>query len=107
MGASRLITLHTIAASASVHPLLQASSWQGEIAAVFRRSILCTACEGRWLHLHTGPLLVSPFSLRIEADFANVLRQVPHVRGTPVRKTSSVIDIAEPVRVTLDDVSYY
>ncbi|HEX9868211.1 MAG TPA: hypothetical protein VGC99_06380, partial [Candidatus Tectomicrobia bacterium] len=102
-----MITLHAIAASASLHPLLLATSWQGEIAAVFHRSLLCTASAERLLHLHTGPQLVSPFSLRLEGDFAKVLRVPSLVPGVLVRKIGAAIDIAERIQLRLDEVRYY
>jgi hypothetical protein len=100
-------TLHVIAAGARLHPILQATSWQGEIAALYHRSILCTAANGRLLHLHTGPQLASPFSLRIAGEFATVFCQAPLVRGMRVRKIGAALDIAEHVQLSLDDVSYY
>jgi hypothetical protein len=102
-----MITLHATAAGVSLHPFLQAASWQGEIVAVFRRSILCTTANGRLLHLHTGPQLVSPFGIRFEGDVANVLRAPSLVRGGPARKNGAAIDIAEHIHLTLDAVRYY
>jgi hypothetical protein len=100
-------TVHVIAASARLYPLLQAPSWRGEIAAVFHRSMLCIVADERLLHLHTGPQLVSPFSLRLEGDFAPVLCDYPLVRGMPVRKIGAAIDIAEHVHLRLDEIRYY
>jgi hypothetical protein len=100
-------TVSVIAASASLRPFLQATSWKGAIAAVFHRSILCTASDERLLHLHTGPQLVSPFSLRIEGDFAKVLWEASLVQGMPVRKIGSAIEIAKHVHLKLDEVTYY
>ena len=102
-----MITLHATAACASLYPLLQATSWQGEIAAIFHRSLLCTPSAERLLHLHTGAQLVSPFSLRLEGDFARVLRVPSLVRGVPVRKIGAAIYIAEHIQLTLDEVRYY
>jgi Protein of unknown function (DUF2877) len=100
-------TVHVIAASASLHPLLQATSWQGAIAAVFHRSILCTAADARLLHLHTGSQLASPFSLCLDGDFTKVLGDLPLIRGMPVRKIGATIDIAEHIHLKLDEVRYY
>jgi hypothetical protein len=102
-----LITLHAIAASASLHPLLLATSWQGEISAIFQRSLLCTVSAERLLHLHTGPQLVSPFSLRLEGDFAKVLPAPFLGQGGSVRKIGAAIDIAEHIHLRLDEVRYY
>jgi hypothetical protein len=100
-------TVKGIAASASLLPLLQAAPWVGEIAAVFHRSILCTAPNRRLLHLHTGPQLVSPFSLRIEADWATMFAEAPPVQGMSVRKLGSALDIAEHVYLSLHEVISY
>jgi hypothetical protein len=100
-------TVKAIAAGASLLPLLQAAPWAGEIAAVFHRSILCTAPNHRLLHLHTGPQLVSPFSLRIEADWATVFAEAPPVQGMPVRKIGSALDIAEHIHLSLHEVTSY
>jgi hypothetical protein len=89
-----------------VYPLLQATFWQGEIAAVFQLSLLCAACDGLLLHMHARPLLVSPFSLRIQGDVARVRCKAHLMRGMPVREISSVLDIAEHDRVTSNDLSY-
>ena len=97
MTADSLSPVPVIAASAGLYPLLQATSWRGEIAAVFRRSLLCIVAEERLLHLHAGPQLVSPFSLRLEGDVAPTLGDYPLVRGMPVRKIGAAIEIAIPL----------
>lgn len=102
-----IVTVHVITASAALRPLLQAAAWEGQIVAVFDRSLLLTAPDGRLLHLHTGPRLVSPFSLRIDGTFARVLGDIPLVRGMPVRQRGTIIDIAEHLRLRLDEVTYY
>ncbi|MGH8070852.1 MAG: DUF2877 domain-containing protein [Candidatus Entotheonellia bacterium] len=102
-----IITANVIAASAGVLPLLQAAPWDGSIAAVFQRSILCTAPDKRLLHLHSGPRLVSPFSLRIQGDFATVRQEGRLVQGMPVRKSDSAIEIAEHVHLRLDAITSY
>jgi hypothetical protein len=102
-----IVTVNVIAAGAALLPRLQAASWEGQIAAVFHRSLLLTASDERLLHLHTGPRLVSPFSLRIDGTLARVLGDIPLVRGMPVRQMGPVIDIAEQLRLRLDEVTYY
>jgi Protein of unknown function (DUF2877) len=101
------ITAKVIAASAGVLPLLQAAPWEGSITAVFQRSILCAAPDKRLLHLHGGPRLVSPFSLRIQGDFATVLREGRLVQGMPVRMIGSAIAIGEHVHLRLDGITSY
>jgi hypothetical protein len=104
---SSIVTVNVIAAGAALLPLLQAASWEGQIAAVFHRSLLLTAPGERLLHLHAGPRLVSPFSLRIDATLTRVPGDIPLVRGMPVRQLGPVIDIAEQLRLSLDEVTYY
>lgn len=101
------ITINVIAASAGLQPFIQATSWEGQIVAVFHRSILCTAPDEHLLHLHTGPCLASPFSLRTEGNFANVLRATPFVQGAPVRKIDLTLEIAEDVHLRLDRTTFY
>jgi hypothetical protein len=101
------VTMDVIAASAGLQPFLQTTPWEGQIIAVFHRSILCTAPDEHLLHLHTGPRLTSPFSLRIEGNFANVLRASPFVQGMPVRKIDLTIEIAEDLHLGLDRTTYY
>jgi hypothetical protein len=105
MGATT--TVNVSAASAGLLPLLRVAPWQGHIAAVFQRSLLLSAPEGRLVHLHTGPQLVSPFSLRLESTWAGVLRAIPLSHGMPVRLMGTVIDIAGRLRLKLDSVAYY
>jgi hypothetical protein len=99
--------MNVIAASAGVQPCLQIAPWEGQIAAVFDHSILCTAAAERLLHLHTGPRLASPFSLRVEGDFATMLHGIPLVRGMPVRRIDHTITIAEDVQLRLERTTYY
>jgi hypothetical protein len=75
-----MVTMDIIAASAGPEPSLQAAPWEGQIAAVFHRSLLCTAPDEHLLHLHTGPRLASPFRLRIEDDFAKLFHAIPFVQ---------------------------
>jgi hypothetical protein len=102
-----IITAKVIAASTGVLPLLQAAPWEGSITAVFQRSILCTAPDKRLLHLHSGPQLVSPFSLRMQGDFATVRREGRLVQGMPVRMIGPAIAIAEHVHLRLDEITAY
>lgn len=102
-----IITANVIAASAGVLPLLQAAPWEGSIAAVFQRSILCTAPDRRLLHLHSGPQLVSPFSLRIQGDLATVRHEGRLAQGMPVRMIGSAIEIGEHVHLRLDEITSY
>ncbi len=101
------VTVNVIAASAALQPLLQAASWEGQIAAVFHRSLLLASPDARLLHLHAGSRLVSPFSLRADGTLARVLSDIPFVRGMPVHQMVPVIDIAEQLRLSLDEVTYY
>jgi Protein of unknown function (DUF2877) len=102
-----IVTMNVIAASAGVQPCLQTAPWEGQIAAVFDHSVLCTAAAERLLHLHTGPRLASPFSLRVEGGFAAMLRGIPFVRGMPVRGIDHTITIAEDVHLRLERTTYY
>lgn len=104
-----MVTMDVVAASAALEPLLQTASWEGEIAAVFRHSLLCTAPDKHLLHLHTGPRLASPFSLRIaiEEAFAKVLQATPLVQGMPVLKRDRTIVITEGVHLRLARTTYY
>jgi hypothetical protein len=105
MGSSRTMTV--IAASAGLQPLMEAVSWEGWIAGVFHTSLMCITAPGRLLHLHTGPQLVSPFSLRVEGDLPVFLQNSRPVPGMPVRQMASVIDIAEHLHLKLQEVTYY
>jgi Protein of unknown function (DUF2877) len=105
MGAT--ITVNVSTASAGLLPLLRAASWQGHIAAVFQRSFLLGAPDGRLVHLQTGPQLVSPFSLRLESTGARVLHAIPLSQGMSVRLMGTVLDVAGQLRLKLDSVAYY
>jgi Protein of unknown function (DUF2877) len=100
-------TTNVVAASAGLQPLMEAVSWEGCIAGVFHRSLICRTAPGRLLHLHAGPQLVSPFSLRVEGDLMALLRNIRPVPGMPVRQAASVIDIAEHLHLRLQEVAYY
>ena len=104
-----LVTMDVIAASAALEPILQAAAWEGQIAAVFRHSLLCTTPDKHLIHLHAGPRLASPFSLRIEIDeaFTKILHATPFVEGMPVWKMDRTIAIAESVHLRLTRTTYY
>jgi Protein of unknown function (DUF2877) len=102
-----LFTMNAIAASAGLQPLLEAAAWEGRIAGVFHTSLICHTAPGRLLHLHAGPQLVSPFSLRLEGDFTAFLQNIRPVPGMPVRQTASIIDIAGHLHLRLQEVTYY
>jgi hypothetical protein len=102
-----MVTMDVIAASAGLESFLQAAPWEGQIAAVFDHSLLCTAPDEHLLHLHMGPHLASPFSLRIEDDFAKLLHAIPFVQGMPVRKMGLTIALTEDVHLSLFRTSYY
>jgi Protein of unknown function (DUF2877) len=102
-----IVTMNVIAASAGLQSFLHAASWEGWITAVFASSLLCTTPFERLVHLHAGAQLVSPFSLRVEAEFARAIDKIPLVQGMPVRKMGSGIDIADNLHFRLDDIPYY
>jgi Protein of unknown function (DUF2877) len=99
--------MNAIAASAGLQRILDGDPWEGQICAVFRRSLLCSDQRERLIHLHIGPRLVSPFSLRLEDNFLSLLQATPFVRGMPLRKTDSTIEIAECMQLQLNAVTYY
>jgi hypothetical protein len=102
-----IVMMNVITASTGLQPFLQAAPWEGQIAAVFQRSILCTAPGEHLLHLQIGPRLASPFSLRLAADFAYLLHATPLMQGMPVRKNDQMIAIAANVRLRLETTTYY
>jgi Protein of unknown function (DUF2877) len=102
-----IVTLNVTAASAGLSLLLQAPSWEGRVAAVFRTSILCVGPQERLLHLHGGPRLVSPFSLRIEGTLTGAIQASRLVVGMPLRKTGLCLDIPGCIRLWLGEVAYY
>jgi Protein of unknown function (DUF2877) len=102
-----IVTLNVMAASAGLSPFLQAPSWEGRAAAVFHTSMLCVGPQERLLHLHGGPRLVSPFSLRIEGTLAGMIRESRLVAGMPVRKAGLCLEIPGCTRLWLGDVAYY
>jgi Protein of unknown function (DUF2877) len=104
-----IVMLNVITASTGLQPFLQATPWEGEgqITAVFHRSVLCTAPDEHLLHLHTGSCLASPFSLRVAAGFADLLRTIPLVQGMPVQKRDQTIAIAADIRLGLETTTYY
>ena len=105
MGAT--ITVNASTVSTGLLPILHATPWRGHIAAVFQRSLLLSAPDGRLVHLRTGPQLASPFSLRLESTWVRVLHVIPLSRGMSVRLMGTVVDIAGRLRLELDGVAYY
>jgi Protein of unknown function (DUF2877) len=102
-----IVTLNVVAASAGLSPLLQAPSWEGRVAAVFHTSILCVGPQERLLHLHGGPRLVSPFSLRIAGTLAGTIQESRLVAGMPVCKTGPCLEIPGCIHLWLGEVAYY
>jgi hypothetical protein len=102
-----IVTLNVMAASAGLSLLLQAPSWGGRVAAVFHTSILCVGPQERLLHLHGGPRLVSPFSLRIEGTLTGAIQASRLVVGMPVCKTGLCLDIPGCIRLWLGEVASY
>ncbi len=102
-----ITTVNVLAASASFQPFLQDASWEGRIAAVFHRSLLCLVPHAGLLHLHGGPHLVSPFSLRVEGEFARALDEIHLAHGMRVRKVGATIDMAARLHLRLDNVTSY
>jgi hypothetical protein len=102
-----ITTVNVLAASASLLPFIQDPSWEGRIAAVFHRSLLCLVPHGGLLHVHGGPQLVSPFSLRVGGEFARVLDEIPFAHRMPVRKVGAGIDMAGRLHLRLDNMTNY
>jgi Protein of unknown function (DUF2877) len=102
-----ITTANVLAASTSILPLFRDPSWEGRIVAVFHRSILCTTADKRLWHMHGGPQLVSPFSLRVGDTFACAPDEIPLAHGMPVRKVGSSIDIAGQLHLRLDHMAYH
>ena len=59
------------------------------------------------MHLHGGPFLVSPFSLRIDGSLAEGIREGGVAVGMPVMKHGSRIEIGSRVHLSLDSVRTY
>ena len=95
------------AASARLRPLLEEAYWEGCIAATFQTSLLLTGPHEALLHVHGGPRLVSPFSLRLDSPLSGVLRQLTLQPGVPVYKTGQCLEIPGSLRLWLSNVSYY
>jgi hypothetical protein len=102
-----IVTLNATAASAGLSLLLHAPSWEGRVAAVFRTSILCIGPQEHLLHLHGGPRLVSPFSLRIAGALAGMIQASRLAAGMPVHKTGACLEIPGCIRLWLGEVAYY
>ncbi|MBI3328768.1 MAG: DUF2877 domain-containing protein [Nitrospinae bacterium] len=102
-----LLTLHVLAASAGLFPFLQTFSWEGRITAVFRTSLLLLGPQETLIHMQGGPLLASPFSLRVDGPLAIGGMDIPLVERMPVSKEGWHIDIAGCLRLSLDGVRSY
>jgi hypothetical protein len=102
-----ILTKEITAASASLRPLLADVCWEGRIVAVFQTSLLIAGPQESLLHLHAGPQLVSPFSLRTDSLLAEVLRPLSLRPGSPVHKTGRCLEVSGVLRLWLRQVSYY
>jgi Protein of unknown function (DUF2877) len=102
-----IVTLNVTAASAGLSRLFEVPSWEGRMAAVFRTSLLCLGPHERLLHLHGGPRLVSPFSLRTEDALAGLIQESRLVAGMPVHKTELCLEIPGSIRLWLGEIAYY
>jgi hypothetical protein len=102
-----IVTWKVTAASAGLFPLLQIPYWEGRVAAVFHTSVLCVGPQEHLLHLHGGPRLVSPFSLRREGTLAGMIQGARLVAGMPVRKAGVGLEIPGCIRLWLGEVAYY
>ena len=100
-------TLTVLDASVSLAPLLEASCWEGRIAAVFQTTLHIIGPGDTLLHLQGGPLLASPFSLRVSEPLAIIIQDGSVVEGMPVRKEDARIEIPECLRLSLAEVRYY
>ena len=107
IGMGSMVAMDVIAASAGLAPFLQTATWEAQIAAVFHRSLLCSAPNDRLIHLHAGLCLASPFSFRIEDDFAKMLHMTPFRQGMPVRKMDLTIAITKDVHLRLHKTTHY
>ena len=102
-----IVTLSATAASAGLSLLLRVPCWEGRVAAVFRTSILCIGPQEHLLHLHGGPRLVSPFSLRLEGTLIGMIQENRLVAGMPVCKTGGYLEIPGCIRLRIGAVAYY
>lgn len=98
---------HVLTASVGLASALRRPSWEGRVNAVFRTSLQLIGLEDTLLHLHSGPLLVSPFSLRITGSPAEWGQEVRGVMGLPVLKRGSDLDIGGRVSLSLASMRYY
>jgi hypothetical protein len=102
-----IFTLNVTAAHANLRPLLGDACWEGHIVAVFQTSLLLAGPQGLLLHLHGGPQLVSPFSLRTASTLAGVLQQLSLGPGLSLRKTGRGLEISGHFHLWLGQVGYY
>jgi hypothetical protein len=101
------ITCHVLTASASLASALQTPSWEGRVSAVFRTSLQLIGPAETLMHLHGGPYLVSPFSLRIADSLTEYLQEDRFAVGRAVLKQGSDLVIDGRVRLSLDFTRYY
>lgn len=102
-----IVSLNVLAASAGLSPLLEASQWDGVIAAVFQTSIHISGPHDTLLHLQGGPFLVSPFSLRVDRSLAGVIKDLSLVESMPVHKEGSHLEVPGRLRLLAEEVHYY
>jgi hypothetical protein len=86
---------------------LQAPLWEGWITAVFRTSLQFIGPNKTLMHLHGGPLLLSPFSLRANRSLADCLQHGRFATGMAVIKQGSRIEIGGHLSLALDSMCYY
>lgn len=100
-------TLTVLDASVSLAPLLEAPCWEGRVAAVFQTSFHILGPGEVLLHLQGGPLLVSPFSLRVSEPLAMIIQDSSLAEGMPVRKEGARIEVPGCFRLLVEEVRYY
>ncbi len=100
-------TLTVLDASVSLAPLLEASCWKGQIASVFQKTLHIIGPGDTLLHLQAGPLLVSPFSLRVSEPLAMIIKAGSLAEGMPVRKEGACIEVPGGLRLLIGKVRYY
>lgn len=101
------ITCHVRTASAGLMSALQAPSWEGRVGAVFHASLQLLGPEATSMHVHGGPFLVSPFSLRVDGPLAACVQEGRLAVGMAVRKRGARIEVEDRLRLALDLTRYY
>ena len=100
-------TLTVLDASVSLAPHLEAPCWEGRIASVFQTTLLIIGPGDTLLHLQGGPLLVSPFSLRVSEPLAMIIQDSSLVEEMPVRKEGARIEVPGCFRLLVEEVRYH